>query len=78
MTTTKPRKQRKLGHVQRHVLSALNGWGYYYPGCGWRWGNTSTTVRVLESLVRRGLVIRTEETNSRTGRPMSVYRPVQD
>ena len=48
---------RKLGKVQAAVLDDLKrtSGGIYTPGCGWTWGNTSTTCRVLDSLVKRGL-----------------------
>lgn len=51
---------RKLGDTQRHVLWSLvtNNAGDWYPGAGWYWGNTSTTIRIMNSLVNRGLVTR--------------------
>lgn len=49
---------RDLGPRQLQVLRALVREGVY-PG-GWYYGNHSTTVTVLDSLVKRGLV-RTEE-----------------
>lgn len=48
---------RPLGDSQRHALKCLaesNG-GVWYPGAGWIWTNVSVTVRLLDSLVRRGL-----------------------
>lgn len=45
---------RKLGENQQACLDALKRHGQY-PG-GWVWENHSTTVSILESLVRRGLV----------------------
>ena len=48
---------RALGENQRHALRCLaerNG-GTWYPGAGWVWSNVSSTVRLLDSLVRRGL-----------------------
>lgn len=62
---------RPLGGLQRHALEALarhNG-GTWYPGAGWVWANTSTTVRLLESLVGRGLAVRTEKTGMAGTRP---------
>lgn len=44
---------RGLGTSQRAVLRALVRHGSW-PG-GWIWENDSRTVRVLDSLVRRGL-----------------------
>jgi hypothetical protein len=49
---------RKLGKTQAAVLKCLQRHGRYYPGCGWYWNNTSGTIRILESLVRRGLVVK--------------------
>lgn len=49
---------RALGENQRHALKTLADprWdGRWYPGAGWVWTNMSTTVRLLDSLVKRGL-----------------------
>lgn len=57
------RKQRPLGKDQESILDCLrehNG-GVWYGGCGWVWSTYSATVRLLESLVKRGLVERTEK-----------------
>lgn len=50
----------KLGSNQQDVLRALarHNNGQWWPGAAWVWKNVSTTVRILESLVRRGLVTR--------------------
>ena len=48
---------RPLGKNQQGCLDALRRNGPF-PG-GWVWDNTSTTVRILESLVERGLVRKT-------------------
>lgn len=48
----------RLGKIQTSVLTALLDYGAYPSG--WQWVNHSTTVRVLESLVKRGLVMRYE------------------
>jgi hypothetical protein len=45
-----------LGKTQQSVLRTLAEKGVYYYGCAWVWTNDSTTVRVLETLVKRGLV----------------------
>ena len=49
---------RKLGKTQAAVLKHLQRHGRYYFGCGWYWNNKSGTIRILESLVRRGLVVK--------------------
>lgn len=48
---------RALGSNQVQALRCLAEFnnGTWYPGAGWEWGNTSTTVRLLDSLVKRGL-----------------------
>lgn len=48
---------RPLGENQRQALRCLAEFnnGTWHPGAGWVWNNTSTTVRLLDSLVRRGL-----------------------
>jgi len=46
----------KLGHVQQSVLECLKAHGAWYPCCGWIWDNYSGTKRILDSLVRKGLV----------------------
>ncbi len=43
-----------LGKNQRTTLKSLAYHGSW-PG-GWVWENTSSTVRILDSLVKRGLV----------------------
>lgn len=56
---------RKLGANQRGVLSALVVHGNWPSG--WIWENRSSTVNLLESLAKRGIVEVTE-------RPMTDYR----
>lgn len=60
---------KKLGEVQRHVLKNLlneNRSWYPYPGewsgrCGWIWNTYSGTIKILEGLVKRGLVEETTD-----------------
>jgi DNA-binding IclR family transcriptional regulator len=65
---------RVLGETQADVLDSLKRHGQWYERCGWVWDTPSGTRRVLESLVRRGLV---------TKGPLSwapsldVYRPAK-
>jgi DNA-binding MarR family transcriptional regulator len=64
---------RPMGENQEYALKALaehNG-GTWYPGAGWVWTNVSTTVRLLDSLVRRGLVEKTTRTRRVGTRPES-------
>ena len=52
-------EREKLGPTQTVVLRSLIEYGSW-PGGGWIYGNNSTTMRVLDSLVKRGLVERTD------------------
>lgn len=47
---------RKLGETQRSVIHALDQHGAWQHPCGWVWDTPSGTVKILESLRRRGLV----------------------
>lgn len=51
---------RKLGENQISMLESLHRHKLWHAGCGWIWDNPSGTVRILESLKRRGLVRHTE------------------
>jgi diketogulonate reductase-like aldo/keto reductase len=46
---------RSLTDNQRFLLKALVQHKVWYGGCGWIWSNNSTTMRMLDSLVKRGL-----------------------
>lgn len=48
----------KLGRTQKIVLDRLSK-DSFHGGCGWLWNNYSSTVRILDSLVSRGLVEKT-------------------
>lgn len=52
---------RPLGEVQKGVLSALRRHGEWSCRAGWVWDTRRRTERILESLVKRGLVERIEE-----------------
>lgn len=55
------RKERPLGETQIRVLDSLARHnGSWWPACGWIWTSTSETVRLMESLLRRGLVSKRE------------------
>jgi hypothetical protein len=71
------RKLRPLGEHQEAVLDSLRRHGVY-PGM-WYYENHSGTVRILESLVRRGLV-ETFDVPSRylSGSPTTHYRLVTE
>lgn len=64
---------RPLGSTQAKVLRALREHGSWSYGCGWYWDTHSNTVRVLDSLVRRGDV--TIERNATY--PRGIYRPTE-
>lgn len=62
--------ESKLGPVQKDVLRCLRENGPF-PGSGWFWDTTSGTIRICESLVKRGFVTRTDITIK--GRVFSTY-----
>lgn len=69
---------RPLGENQVHALRALVEHSGWRPGCGWIWANRSTTVRLLDSLVRRGLAVRTDVPDRYVpGRTSPRYEPTQ-
>ncbi len=61
----------KLGTTQYDVLEtlALRQGGKWHNGCGWYWGGTAATARILDTLVRRGLVAKNPPKSSR-GQPV--------
>lgn len=71
-------KPRPLGEHQQAVLECLNDrrHGSFSAGCGWIYGNYSTTVKILDSLVKRGLAVRTERPIDRPG-PRGTYTHVE-
>lgn len=57
---------RKLGDNQQAIMLAMGSdhrthRGSWYPGCGWIWNNQSSTIRLLDSLISHGLVMREAE-----------------
>jgi hypothetical protein len=63
--------QRPLGKTQQKVLDCLREHRTYYAGCGWVWDTHRGTVRILDSLVKRGLVTRIDDS-----RAWSTYKPL--
>lgn len=63
---------RPLGENQRYLLRSMatRHDGRWHPGCGWYWANTSTTVRMLDSLVKRGLLAKYDD---KPGYPNGVW-----
>ena len=49
---------KSLGKQQKALLNCLERKGYWDKGTngGWTWGGVENTVRILDSLVKRGLV----------------------
>lgn len=62
---------RPMGDNQIGVLRAL--YERPYPG-GWCWDNHSTTVRILNSLVRRGYAETFEAQGRYQNKPITHYR----
>ena len=52
----RPKDPDNLGPVQQDVLKSLREHGWWSYRCGWLWGTPSYTIRVLKTLVNRGLV----------------------
>lgn len=46
----------KLGSRQKTVLECIEKSGWWPVGAGWTYGTYSETVRILESLLKLGLV----------------------
>lgn len=66
---------RPLGVDQETALRALETRDW--PS-GWRMGSSSHTIRILNSLVRRGLVETYEVPNRHTGGTTTHYRLVKE
>ncbi len=54
---------KPLGTNQIRILKALERHHSFHGGCGWFLDNYSTTVRILETLVKRGLVAKEARPN---------------
>jgi len=54
----------KLGKNQEGVLKCLSGRTFGFIdrpfGCGWVWASKRNTVKILESLLKKGLVVKGE------------------
>lgn len=50
-----------MGETQREVLRSLAkpSRGFWYSGCGWLWDTPSGTRKIMETLLKRGLVTKT-------------------
>lgn len=61
--------KQKLGRVQVEVLKSLRRFGKWTPRGigGWVWDTPSRTLRIMESLERRGLVHRDDQGVFRPG-----------
>jgi len=46
----------KVGKTQLAVLRSLHEGNGWYAGCGWLWNTYSGTRKIMDSLVKRGLV----------------------
>lgn len=57
--TYSPRPGARLGDVQKHMIRSLKDHnGCWYSGCGWYYDTHGQTIKILDSLERRGLVER--------------------
>lgn len=48
---------KTLGVNQLAVFNAVKKHGCWFGGCGWIWSTRSQTIRILDSLVKRKLLI---------------------
>jgi hypothetical protein len=64
------RSKMKLGRTQQIILNRVSK-DSFHNGCGWIWTNYSSTVKILESLVKHGLVEKSFMGN------MPVYKSIQ-
>lgn len=55
----------KIGKTQLNILESIDYHKGWYPSCGWIWDNSSSTEKILNSLVRRGLVDLNEDVRRR-------------
>ena len=51
----------RIGVNQQGVLQSLKTHGSWHSMCGWLWKTHNGTILILETLVRRGLVVKTKE-----------------
>jgi len=65
---------RPLGKNQQNLIDSLKEHDFWYNGCGWVWDTHSNTQRILDSLVKRGLVTLGEETIGPRSLRKQVYR----
>ena len=74
---------RKLGVNQQDCLRAIREYGYWIPDhSGWIWDTTSNTTKILESLVKRGLVTKRmvlehPKFGHRFRKPVVCYEPAE-
>jgi len=53
----------KLGARQKGCIDSLEDHGLWKTGyCSWQWSTPSETKKIMDSLVKRGLVRKTKET----------------
>jgi hypothetical protein len=62
-----------MGRKQKAMLGYLRERGHWSANCGWIVGTHSNTVRLLESLIPRGFVVRAVEPTGWTGVAASIY-----
>lgn len=54
---------RPLGKTQSALLATMRGLNqtFWHEDCGWHWDGKHRTAQLLDSLVRRGVMTKTEE-----------------
>ena len=68
----------RLGIRQQGCLDSLQDFGLWKTGyCRWQWGSPLETQKIMDSLVKHGLVTKTTETSAIDGE-QTVYRLSHD
>lgn len=68
----------KLGKNQESVLRALIKHKGWMPGCGWVWSTRSETLRIMQSLVKKGLAIETTYKGTTAFYPVGKPNPYKE
>lgn len=67
----------RLGDDQWSILDTMCEKGGWSRGSGWTWSNRSSTIKLADSLVKRGLLFREDSLNSHN-RPEPRFTPNPD
>jgi hypothetical protein len=59
-----PFNLHRMGSDQWSMLSSMCEHGGWSDGAGWTWSNRSSTIKLADSLVKRGLLVREDRVDS--------------